>query len=385
MGQLKGNRAFRIAVIAHPLHAGGGISVGRNILNCMQSIEPDNDYLFTIPDIPEYMEISNKKTETRIYHERFGHAGRYFYDEYTLKNLIMSFSPDWIVGLGNRGIQNGPWKQALLCHDPHLFYPVKYYQQETIYNKLLKYFNKRRLARDLKNVQLLMCQTQVAENRLRSTYGYTGETLILPNSFSSFIQDQEKYDIPKNICGLENRFKFFCLTQYYSHKNLECFLSVFSRHTSIFDNAVVILTINENQHAHAGRFLREIKRQNLENYIVNIGPVSQQELAAYYKNCDCLILPTTLESFSGTYIEAMQYNCPIATSDLDFAHEVCGDAAFYFDPWDSESIARAMREVMINEDERNKKVKLGCDRISSHYPGWDENVRRMLEKIQELS
>lgn len=376
---------MRIAILAHALRSGGGISVGRNIMNCLQSLEPGNDYLFTIPDIPEYMEILNENAETHIYRGRYGHIGRYLYDEYILEKKIFSFSPDWIVGLGNRGMQPGSWRQALLCQDAHLFYAVKYYERETIYNKLLKYFNKRRLARDLKNVQLLMCQTHVAENRLRSTYGYTGETMILPNSFSSFIQDQEKHDIPENICGLVNRFKFFCLTKYYSHKNLECFLSVFSRHASILDNAVVILTINENQHAHAGSFLREIKRRNLENYIVNIGPVSQQELAAYYKNCDCLILPTTLESFSGTYIEGMQYDCPILTSDLDFAHEVCGDAAFYFDPWDSESIARAMREVMINEVERKKKIKRGQDRILTNYQGWNKNVRRMLDKIRELS
>ena len=51
-----------------------------------------------------------------------------------------------------------------------------------------------------------------------------------------------------------------------------------------------------------------------------------------------MILPTLLESFSATYIEAMFHGKTILTSDLDFARDVCGEAAFYFDPLNPQSI-----------------------------------------------
>ena len=57
-----------------------------------------------------------------------------------------------------------------------------------------------------------------------------------------------------------------------------------------------------------------------------------------YKQVDGMIMPTLLESFSATYIDSMALGVPIFTSDRDFARDVCGDAAWYFDPLNAESI-----------------------------------------------
>ncbi len=49
-------------------------------------------------------------------------------------------------------------------------------------------------------------------------------------------------------------------------------------------------------------------------------------------------MPTLLECFSASYLEAMYMKKIIFTSDLPFAHTVCKDAAFYFAPHDVENI-----------------------------------------------
>jgi len=81
-----------------------------------------------------------------------------------------------------------------------------------------------------------------------------------------------------------------------------------------------------------------------------------------------LLLPTLLESFSATYVEAMSFDCPILTSDLDFARGVCGDAAVYFDPWNPESIKNAI--VKLKED----------DEVRRDFPA---RARRQLERISK--
>ena len=40
---------------------------------------------------------------------------------------------------------------------------------------------------------------------------------------------------------------------------------------------------------------------------------------------------------------------PIITSDLDFARDVCGDAAYYFNPDDDEQAANALAKIILNE------------------------------------
>ncbi len=80
-------------------------------------------------------------------------------------------------------------------------------------------------------------------------------------------------------------------------------------------------------------------------------------MAEYYLACNALLLPTLLESFSGTYLEAMHFGRPILTSNLDFARDVCDDAALYFDPWDPVAIKDAILKL---KDDASLQTELVC-------------------------
>src|SRR5205823_11810366 len=104
----------------------------------------------------------------------------------------------------------------------------------------------------------------------------------------------------------------------------------------------------------ARRLLKEIKRRKLENVVMNIGPVHGRELERAYMTADAVIQPTLLESFGRVYLESMFFDLPILTSDRDFAHERCQDAALYFDPVDADSVAKAMARVMEAKELRRR-------------------------------
>jgi glycosyltransferase involved in cell wall biosynthesis len=93
-------------------------------------------------------------------------------------------------------------------------------------------------------------------------------------------------------------------------------------------------------------------------------------LANYYRHSSALILPTLLESFTATYLEAMQFDCPVLTSDLDFAREVCGEAAIYFDPWNVDDMCNAI--LRLRDDpalQRNLRLQ-GRERLQKVFPDW---------------
>ena len=62
--------------------------------------------------------------------------------------------------------------------------------------------------------------------------------------------------------------------------------------------------------------------------------VPLSKLPELYRNSDICFIPSVLETFSATYVEAMATGRPIVASDLDFAHAVCQESAVYFDPRD---------------------------------------------------
>lgn len=95
-------------------------------------------------------------------------------------------------------------------------------------------------------------------------------------------------------------------------------------------------------------------------------------------------MPTLMESFSGTYLEAFHFGTPVLTSDLDFARETCGEAALYFDPTDTASIRDAIVRV------RNKPLLAALMRVSGEdqlarlEASWDQIAANLLDQLIPL-
>lgn len=380
---------MRIAVVAHSLRTAGGLSVGKNIVSSLQRLAPQNTYLFLLPENAGYERLGLDESRHQIvYHaKKFGIAGRFIFDAFQLKRIVRKFKPDVVLCLANQGAGVKSFPQAILCHDPHLFYPVKHYAAETSYRKLLKAYMKQRLACDLNHTQLLLCQTPVAERRMKETFGYTGKTALCPNAVSKFaaIDDEADAAIPEKLAPYKDKFKLFCLTRYYPHKNLESIAAMYEKYRDELRGTAVIITVEKGQHRKGDKFLRDIERRGLNNSIINVGLLQQQELAGYYHACQALFLPTLLESFSGTYIEAMHFGLPILTSDLDFAREVCGQAAVYFDPWNVESIKDTVLRLKNNPQLSQELIARGKEELQSKFLPWDEIVRDLLKNLGKLA
>ena len=109
-----------------------------------------------------------------------------------------------------------------------------------------------------------------------------------------------------------------------------------------------------------------------------------KSVPSLYRYCDGLLLPTLLESFSQTYVEAMYYKKPIFTSDLDFAHDACRDSAFYFDPHSAENIYNTISPAFSNPELISEKVRKGKERLSL-FPDWHQACKMYLELLHEMS
>jgi glycosyltransferase involved in cell wall biosynthesis len=57
-------------------------------------------------------------------------------------------------------------------------------------------------------------------------------------------------------------------------------------------------------------------------------------------------MPTLLESYGLTYVEALYCGRPILTSDREFARWMCRDLAIYFEPTDPRSVVSAIERLM---------------------------------------
>lgn len=375
----------KITIVAHALSAGGGISVGRNLIYALQSRLDNTSYQLFVPEGLNYEDSIVRPDITQAYfYKKQNIARRFLYDRYFIETQIRQFKPDLILCLGNRGVDYRQAPQFLLCHDPHLFYPSKYYARETPKKKLIKWWQRHRLAHDLKNTATLFLQTKVAAQRVRAMYNFSGEIVILPNAVSRDVENSiSSIGVPNVLKEYADQFRLFYLTRYYPHKNLELLVELFDVYRSHLQGCKLFITIEANQHPLAEKLLADIVRKGLQNSIINLGPLEQSQLPGFFSNVDALLMPTTLESFSGTYLEAMNFSCPILTSDLDFAQDICGDAAIYFNPWSAESLFSAINRLRTQPSLKMELQEKGVQRLQAYGTTWEENGTLLASAIHD--
>ena len=78
----------------------------------------------------------------------------------------------------------------------------------------------------------------------------------------------------------------------------------------------------------------------------------------------------------------MHYRTPIVTSDLDFAHEICGASALYFDPSDVQDMCEKILQVGENVDAMRKNCAKQILKVSGD---WKSAGQKLASEIVSIS
>jgi glycosyltransferase involved in cell wall biosynthesis len=113
------------------------------------------------------------------------------------------------------------------------------------------------------------------------------------------------------------------------------------------------------------------------------GYVNDGELRALYENAECFVYPSLYEGFGLPPLEAMTCGCPVVVSQAASLPEVCGDAAVYCDPQNTQDIARAIAEVLGDATLRTDLKQRGLER-ARHFT-WPAAAGSLLNLVQRLS
>jgi len=106
-----------------------------------------------------------------------------------------------------------------------------------------------------------------------------------------------------------------------------------------------------------------IKQLGFRNFQVRQVSGDDSLLGFFYEQARAFVYPSLYEGFGIPPLEAMAYNCPVVSSNTSAMPEVIGDAAEYFDPGNTEDMARAIRSVVYSEERLSQLKALGRERI----------------------
>ena len=96
------------------------------------------------------------------------------------------------------------------------------------------------------------------------------------------------------------------------------------------------------------------------------GAIPYPVLHTQYAQADLFLFASSCETFGQILTEAMSAGLPIACSKRSAMPEILGDAGVYFDPENSQDIARALREMIDSPDLRADKARASYERVKTY-------------------
>jgi glycosyltransferase involved in cell wall biosynthesis len=106
------------------------------------------------------------------------------------------------------------------------------------------------------------------------------------------------------------------------------------------------------------------------------GYLSDEDLAVLLAGARAFVFPSLYEGFGLPPLEAMAAGVPVVAARAGSLPEVLGDAPFWCDPLDVESIAAAIRTAVTDEGLRARAVAAGHARVAGY--DWAETARLTL-------
>jgi glycosyltransferase involved in cell wall biosynthesis len=90
-----------------------------------------------------------------------------------------------------------------------------------------------------------------------------------------------------------------------------------------------------------------------------LGPVPNDEVASLIAGAAAVAYPSLFETFGHPVLEALALGRCLVTSECTATREVAGDAARLVDPYDGESVAQGLEDVLLDPDLRRRLEAAG--------------------------
>lgn len=369
---------MNVLLNASTVKYGGGLSTILNFLHAFKRPASWEKVILIAPDIAQYKDLKNSGFHFIPVSELLlKKALRFYLLNFWIGSIIKKEEIDFVFSLGNLPLRTKK-KQALLFDNPFAtldnFKNLKLSKTDIVIHKL----RQRMFFCRIKYLDLIFPQTEVQQHKLE---GLFPELLIriIPNSYPLITSEK----VCQPLISANTEISLLVFSKYYRHKNFEILLSLGKIIHENKSTYRIYLTLNETD-KRAKRLLKKIEKAGLQSILINLGEIPPCNIEDFYKQFDGVLLSTLMESFSMLYAEALKFKKIIFTSDRDFAHDALGDNAIYFDPFDANSIYKAINSYF-SDNEVHDVYSDRLQKNNMHLPDWYTIAQRFISEINKIS
>ncbi len=165
------------------------------------------------------------------------------------------------------------------------------------------------------------------------------------------------------------------------NKNLPRLFRAFSK-LALENPSLSLVVVSKAKEEEKKQVLQKAFKEKVPSSILFFNDVLEKELPYFYEKAISFVFPSLYEGFGLPPLEAMSLGCPVLTSSIEPLLEVCGSSAFYFDPCKEEEIYKGMKQVLVQKEEVEKKIKEGKMHVKKF--SWETVAKRHLSLFKEI-
>lgn len=128
-------------------------------------------------------------------------------------------------------------------------------------------------------------------------------------------------------------------------------------------------------------FARVLELVKEDKNITRLGFVPGEDLVLLYNMATVFVMPSIYEGFGLPILEAMSCGCPVVASKGGSLAEVVGTAGKYIDPYDIDSIAKGISEVLNSPSLRKELSQKGLHQSKKF--SWEMTAKKTIESYEK--
>lgn len=367
---------MKIIIDNSNLIVGGGIQVATSFLNDLNNLNLRDEFIViqsynSAQDIDKkvfesnftFFDLNEKQTNSKVNRIR------------RVKEIEKKTQPNVIFTVFGPSYHKSKFPKIVGFAIPYLIYPDSPFFKNISFIEKLKYKFLSILKKKsfIKNSDVLIFETDNAKNVFSKFNPKSIESFTVSNTINEIFLDKENWKESK--LNDNETFDILCLSAFYPHKNLKIIPEVidFLINDLKMDNFKFNITISSTD-------LQLIEQH--KKYVNFLGKVPLNQIPDLYNKSDVVFIPTLLEVFSATYLEAMFMKKPIIASDMPFSRDICYDAALYCDPLNASDYAEKIL-MLYNDNELYKNlVEKGTENLKRFGTSMDR-TKKYLEILKK--
>jgi glycosyltransferase involved in cell wall biosynthesis len=247
------------------------------------------------------------------------------------------------------------------------------------YSKSFSFYYSQLIPRVLRSADAILAVSRTEKDGILDQYPWIDPGKIYPihsgvnHDFFNLVGTDSARKILRQRYGIYGKFilSVGALTQIKNFRRLiDAFLSIATK-----SSARLVLVCGSGPY-------RNEAIERVQDPRVTIVPYVAEDLPRFYQAAELTVVPSKYEGFGFPALEAMACGCPVVVSNVSALPEICGDAAVYINPDDTQSIADGVKRALEDEILRSDLIERGYRRVKEFT--WEKTARETLRIFDEI-